>query len=227
MRLALVLALTLPLAAQSWDAVRASEGSPVFQVLHGQYLLDLQTLPTVSTLPSATLAPPATTVSFSPQGAEILKTMTGKRIKGVGIHELVICSSGTVQAGAVYQLAVSNGILPISPAQAGTLFRQTAARSVPAIMLAGAGYASLGIPVLGQAGVISMTSRLIVGILSGHALFDSFRGQVQAQLPDPTPLLTALLDPEAVLTLTGCKESKMITRFGKIVVSGTFPLGQR
>lgn len=217
MRFAVAFLLALAASAQSWDAVRAQEGPAVFQVLHGQYLLDVQALPPVMPVPAAM-------VSFSPQGSEIVKAMTGKRIKGVGIHELVICSSGTVQGGAVYQLAVSNGILPISPAQAGTLFRQTAARSVPALLLAGAGYASLGVPVLGQAGVISMTSRFIVGILSGHALFDSFRGQVQAQLPDPTPLLGSLLDPESVLTLSGCKESKMVTRFGKNVISGTFPL---
>jgi hypothetical protein len=95
----------------------------------------------------------------------------------------MICSpSGNpISAGSVYRLASQQGISWISPSLAGPLFHKTAALSLPSLLLSGATYASLGIPVLGQAGVISMTSKFIVGILSGHALFDSFKSQLQAQ----------------------------------------------
>jgi hypothetical protein len=154
--------------------------------------------------------------------------MTGKRIKGVGIHELVICSpTGVpVQGGAVYQLAVKQGISPISPRLAGSLITRTVQRNWRNKALNYGGAATLALPVLGQAGVISMTSRFVVALLGGHLFFDDISGQLRANLPDPAPLLDSLLQPDSVLAFAGtCHESTMVTRYtSKNPVSGTFPL---
>jgi hypothetical protein len=237
MRLALLL-FALPLAAQTWSDVRLREGAAVFQALHPDVTLDISVDEQASSgrpakvdiiaINGLTASTPSTsTVSFSPQGAKVLETLTGKRISGVGIHDLVICSPGgaSIRGGAIYQLAVAQGIQPISPALARALFRQTVQRNWRNTVLRGAGYASLGIPVLGQAGVISMTSRWIVSLLSGHVVFDALQSDLRANLPDPEPVLGSLLDPEGIVTFAGnCRESKMVTRFGRNVISGTFLL---
>ncbi len=220
MRFALLL-LALPLAAQSWSDIHVREGDTVFRLLHGETVLSQ--LPSVPAPPSS-IGP---TVSFSAQGSAVLQTLTGKRIAGVGIHEVLICSpdGAPVRGGAVYQLAISHGIEPISPPLARALFRTTVQRNWRNTVLRGGAYASLGIPVLGQAGVISMTSKWIISLLSGHVVFDSLQSDLRAQLPDPEPLLSTLLDPEGIVQFAGnCRESKMVTRFNKSAVSGTFPL---
>ncbi len=223
MKTLLFFALILPLSAQSnrivWDSVKLREGDKLFDLLHGRYMaLDLaQTSPSL-------IGP---TVSFSPQGAAVLEALTGRRIPGIGIHDLIVCSptGAPVISGSVYQLAVTHGVEPIAPAQARALFRRTASRSVWSVLFKGVGYAAIGVPILGQAKVVSMSSQLIFGMLSGHGVIDLARGDVQAQIPDPGPLLAGLLDPESVLSFAGtCRESRMVTVYHKNPVSGTFLL---
>jgi hypothetical protein len=178
----------------------------------------------------AAIAEPMPTVSFSPQGAKVLETLTGKRISGVGIHDLVICSplDLPVRAGSVYQLAVAQGISPLSPALATALFRSTVNRNWRNIALDIGADASVGIPVLGQAGIISMSAKWVTALLSGHFVFDSMKARLTSHLPDPTPVLGSLLDPGSVLTFMGsCREAMMITRYGRKDVSGTFLLSPR
>ncbi len=218
MRLSYLLALTFVCRGQDWASVQAIEGSRLFHLLHGQYIsLDLPLNPTTS----------GPTVSFSPQGATVLTDQAGRKLRGIGIDALLICSPDNfpVRGGDVYQTASRLGISWISPSLAASPFRKSAALSAPNLLLSGATYATLAIPIAGQVGLIAMTSKVVVGLLAGHALFDSFKSQIQTQVPDPTALLSSLLDPEAVLTFSGgCRESRMIVGYHKNPVSGTFPV---
>lgn len=166
------------------------------------------------------------TVSFAPQGAAVLKALTGKRIPGVGIADVVICSPAPIPAGAVYQTLVRNGVSPIRPASAKALFNRTVALNWRNLLLEAAADASIGIPVLGQSGVIKMSAKWVVAILAGHAVIDSLSGQVRSHIPDPSPVLSSLLDPGEVLafagSVTGCRESSVIIRFTKDTKPGVF-----
>jgi hypothetical protein len=168
------------------------------------------------------------TVSFAPQGAAVLKALTGKRIAGVGIADVVVCSpSGLpIPSGVVYQTLVRNGISPIRPESAKALFNRTVALNWRNLVLEGAADASIGIPVLGQSGVIKMTTKWVVAILAGHAVIDSLSNQARAHMPDPSPVLSSLLDPGDVLTFagaaTGCHESSVIIRFNRDTKPGIF-----
>lgn len=176
-------------------------------------------------IPSVPFSGP--TVSFSPQGAKILQNITGKTIAGVGVHDLVICSptGNPIPAGTIYQLASAHGIEPISPVLADSLFRATVARNWRNTLLTAGTAASIGIPVLGQSGIISMSNPWVVALLGGHVMFDAIEGQIRSRIPDPGPVLRLLLDPNGIVNFNGaCREATMITRYGKNVVSGVFAL---
>lgn len=206
-----------------------AEKPPTWWVaLHGPYLT-AEELAQVD-FPGTAQPPPVqmtATVSFSPQGAAALKALTGKQIQGVGMYQVIACSpSGfPIPAGHVYQVATERGISPLAPAVAAALFRRTASLNWRQIAITAGVDASIGIPVLGQAGLISMSSKYIVGLLTGHALFDSLQKQLQANTPDPGPVLERLLDPDSMINFAGaCKSSTLVTVYHKNPTSGTFPL---
>ncbi len=222
MKTLFLLALATACQAQSnrivWDSVKTLEGEKLFDLLHGRYM-------TLDRTPSTLIQ--GATVSFSPQGASVLSDLAGKRISGIGIDALMICSpaGAPISGGSIYKTASQQGISWISPTLAGPMLRKTAARSAPSLLFSAATYASLGIPVLGQAKVISMSSKFVIGLLSGHALFDSFKSQIQYQVPDPSAFLATLLDPETSLTFAGgCRESRMVVGWHKNPIAGTFPI---
>lgn len=206
-----------------------AEKPPAWWVaLHGPYLTATE-LAQVE-FPGTPQPPPvqmSATVSFSPQGAAALKALTGKQIQGIGIYQLIVCSpSGfPIPAGHVYQVATDHGIAPLAPATAAALFKRTVDHNWRNIAIMAGVDASIGIPVLGQAGLISMSSKYIVSLLTGHVLFDSLQRQLQANIPDPAPVLSTLLDPDSMISFAGaCKSSSMVTVFHKNPTSGTFPL---
>lgn len=220
--LTLLLLLPLSAAAQSpWTR----EPPNWWMSLHGQYItvpIDL-----AQVVPSPPSVGP--TVSFSPQGLAALKAVTGRNIRGVGIYDLVVCSptGAFVQGGSVYQTAVGAGISPLGPAEAKFLFTQTVSRSPGNLLLEIGADASIALPVLGQSGLISMSSKYVVSLLAGHVLFDNIQNQVRAHLPDPSSVTNLLLDPQSTIVFPNgaCKEATMIARFsGKTQVVGTFPI---
>lgn len=188
--------------------------------LHGPYLAQLhQRLPErfLAQFPSATSG--TVTVSFTPQGS--LPWLP----KNVDTDYLIICGlAGTsVQSGRIYQLANEKKIMPLSPSSAKSLLFRRKAMNPWTLALDVGTAASLALPVLGQSGVISMSSKWAVATLSGHAVFDYVQGQVQSRIPDPAPTIDLLLDPNNVLIFTGsCIEATMATRHVKRPVSGTF-----
>lgn len=193
--------------------------------LHSPYL----DVPTViaQAVPNPVPVSPGATASFSPQGAAELKILVGKVIPGVGIYDIVVCSplQIPVAVGSIYQTAVTHGISPLGPGQAKVLFEQTASRSRGSILLEIGADAAIALPVLGQSGLVSMSSKYVVGLLAGHVLFDSIQNQIRARIPDPSSVVNLLLDPAGIITFPGgaCKEGMMVARYiGKAQPRGTF-----
>jgi hypothetical protein len=161
------------------------------------------------------------TVSFSPQGS--LPWLP----KNVDIDYLVICGpSGTsVPSGMIYQLADANGITPLSPAAVTSLLGRKKALNPWSIAIEVGKDASIGIPVLGQGKIISMSASWVVALLSGHVLFDNVQNQVESRIPDPGPTISILLDPKGTLTFSNsCSEATIGVLHKKVAVAGTFRL---
>jgi len=167
-------------------------------------------------------APGQATVTFTPQGS--LPWLP----RNVAIDYLIICApAGTsVPAGEIYQVAAKNGIPPQSPGAAKSLlYRQRAMNGWEIFFDVMAG-ASLAIPILGQSGgVIAMNAKKQVIFLAAHGALDYARPQVERRLPDPTPTIDLLLDPNATLIFSGaCVEATMAVRASKRPRDGTYTI---
>jgi len=174
------------------------------------------------------VAPPSSvTVTFTPQGS--LPWLP----RNVVTDYLIICAPpGTsVPAGSLYQLASDNGIAPLSPAIAKSLLYRNKSLNKWTLLLDAATAGSLAIPVLGQSGVISMSSKWVVTLLGSHAVLDYATTQIASRIPDPAPTIDLLLDPNAILSFNGaCVEATMaVVKAGvgnKRAVKGKFALAR-
>ena len=159
------------------------------------------------------LPPPnSSTVSFTPQGS--LPWLPSN----VSTDYLIICApAGTsLPAGTIYQLATDNGIAPLSPMIAKSLLYRRKAMNKWTLLLDAGTAGSLAIPVLGQSGVIAMSSKWVVTLLGSHAVLDYATTQVSARIPDPGPTIDMLLDPNAILSFNGsCVEATMAVSTAK------------
>jgi hypothetical protein len=170
----------------------------------------------VAIVPPGT-TPAIVTISFSGQGAEALRAMTGKRVRGVGLESVVTCSTGTVKlpAGRIYQLAIQHGISPIDPDVAESLIKRKVGFSIfnilPSVLSDGTG----GIAVLGAAKVIAMSSPWLVGLTAASATINLVEKQIQSHAPDPAPLFKLLLDPANAISFAeaGCSRAMMVVRY--------------
>jgi len=177
-------------------------------VLHAPFLPAVQVTPPTPLPPD----PSATEVSFSPQGDEAMKAMVGHTIKNIGMDEITICApiGTTVSGGAVFQLANSLGISTLSPNLTQRIFTRTAALSKQALIYNTAKWGLLAVPIAGQVGLISMSSKIVTSLLVGHGLVDQVQSYYSPLLPDPSPFLTDLLDPQGNFILSGnCKVATM------------------
>ncbi len=169
-------------------------------------------------------------VSFSPQGAEALKTVAGRKIPGVGLTEVVLCSSTTevVSNGRVYQAAVRNGLSPLSPALASATLGRIAATNFWSLALDG--ITDLGglTAALGAAHVIQMTDQMVTGLAMARPAVDIAKIRVRARIPNPAPFEGMLLDPtkSSVFTGPGCLDLLMVTKYvpGAKDLLGPFPV---
>ena len=106
-------------------------------------------------------------VTLSPQGAEALRTASGKRIQGVGLVAVTAVNHGparTVQAQEIYALAAHLGIAYIAPNLAEAMLTRTAARSKARIGLDAIALGSGVSGVLGTTKAVSMGNGLAAGL---------------------------------------------------------------
>lgn len=184
--------------------------------------------------PPTPLPPPltGTSVSFSPQGDAAMRAMVGHTIPNIGMDEVTICAppGTTVSGGSVYQLANSVGISTLSPALTRRVFTRTAALSKQQTIFTAVQYGLLAVPIMGEAGVITLSSKSLFSLLAGHGIFDMLSAKYAPLLPDPSPFLDDLLDPQASFILSGdCKVATIGVEYsGKVAarapVRGRFAL---
>lgn len=151
-------------------------------------------------------APDTVSVTFTPQGP--LPWLP----RNVAIDYLIICAppNTSVPTGSIYQTASANGISPLSPAAAKSELYRRQSFNGWSLLLDTATMGSLAIPVLGQSGIISMSTKWVVAALGGHAVFDYASTRISAAIPNPAPTIDILLDPNATLIFTGaCVEATM------------------
>ena len=172
---------------------------------------------TVSSPSTVQPTQPVITASFSSQGAEALKAMVGKKVRGVGLTSVTVCSASPAKfaSGLIWQSAVSHGISPIDPDIATAMINRKVAWSlytvIPHLFTDGAG----GLAALGAGRVISMSSPWLVGLVALSATTNIVMGQIASHKPDPSVLFKNLLDPTGTMVFDGasCKRAMLVTRY--------------
>lgn len=154
----------------------------------------------------------AQSIQFSPQGASALKALTGKRIKGVQIVSVIACpaviSIPSISGGELYSAAITQGYEPILPQFAAAVITDAAASNKWQIALEVFRVASIAAIV---AGTRSLNATQLLVINGAHQIGDELSSRIQTRLPNPAPLISALLDPEKTLDIThGCQVSAIL-----------------
>jgi len=144
------------------------------------------------------------TVTFSPQGQAALQALTGKRIHGFQIVSVLACSQATavsVSGGALYELAAQGGYQWIDPGAAAVIINRTVQFNVFNVtanaLVDGSSFASL----LVAGGVIKAGATILTALIAGHGFLDQVQGRLNAYAPDPTPVLSKLLQADTVISL--------------------------
>lgn len=155
-----------------------------------------------------------TRISVSPQGAASLKAMTGKRIPGVQILGVTMCSD--VRGGDVYQALNHVGIATIMPRNAVAIVEQTVNRNWRKTALDAGKIGALLAAAFTTSGVIAASPKVASALIVGHQVGDQVGELVRQRLPDPRGLLDALIDPEGRIEAgAGCKVGMVMVVFDK------------
>jgi hypothetical protein len=151
-------------------------------------------------------------VSMSPQGAEALKALTGKRVPGVQIVAVTTCSDAAVaiSGGALYQAAAGAGIATISARLAPAIIARSVDRN----------WKKITVDVIGAASGIAAgwaPAGAATALIAGHLVGDQVSGFLRPRIPDPSVLLTGLIDASARFDVDagGCREGFMLAAFRK------------
>lgn len=165
------------------------------------------------------------TVSFSPQGAEVLKAMMGRAVPGIAALGVEVCSQSDqrISAGRIYQTAITVGYEPRSPlvidalmsAELGRNWRRLLAESLNLGTHAGAG--------LTASGIIKASSAWTTGLIAGAQLLDTVADRLRARLPSGT-WRRDLLEGDLDLKAGGCVEKLMFARYHPDIVPRTASL---
>lgn len=126
-------------------------------------------------------------VTFSQQGAEVVRTVSGRLIKGVGVIALTGQNIGplehTVRAQELYSAAARSGISYISPSVALAMLERNAARSKAQLGLDGSSFGAGIIGVLGTGRVIPMGNGLALGLSLAPLAIPLIQRFFTSQLP--------------------------------------------
>lgn len=169
------------------------------------------------TTPPGTSGSPGITVSFSGQGAETLKALTGKRIRGVALNAVIVCSPVpvTIPIGRIYQLAAQHGISYLKPEEATAMIIRTVSFNWTNILLDALTDGPQGAAFLGASKLVSMSNPVIAALIGSSAIIGLATKRIKTFAPDPSPVLKDLLDPKATMTFAaaGCSSGIIATRY--------------
>lgn len=128
-------------------------------------------------------------VTFTQQGVEVLKSVGGRRIKGVGVVAITAQNFGTtvrtLQAQEVYAAAAHVGISYISPSVATLLLNRNAAKSGPQIFLDSITISSAVTGTLGITKTIPMANGISAALSLAPMVIPLIQHFLTAQLPQP------------------------------------------
>ena len=162
----------------------------------------------------------AQSISFSPQGAAALRALTGKRIKGIQIISVIACpatiSIPSISGGEIYAESIRQGYQPILPAFARSVVADAVAHNWRVYAIEAFKVASIAGVGLGAGKIVAMSTAALSALTIGHQIGDEISTRMQGRLPDPTPLMNALLDPSAKLDISqGCQVSAILAVYSK------------
>lgn len=159
-------------------------------------------------------------VSFSPQGAESLKALTGQTIKGVQIIDVNVCSQGApfaISGGELIQAAVRGGISPIAASIIPAITSKAVRNSKVSIAFNIGKELTLALPMFQAGEIFHIGARAATGLLLVHQGADRAAPYLQARIPDPKPLLDALVRPELSYKVPaqgeGCVQGFLVARY--------------
>lgn len=136
-------------------------------------------------------------VSFQQQGAETLRTLSGKRLPGVGVGRVAVCNVGPaardVDAEFIYLLAGRVGISTLSPIVAGPVLDRSIATSFAQFLVDLSTLGSGLVGVLGLSNKIKMPTWAAELLTAAPAVFLLFRGLFQKRLASDQPAKDNLL----------------------------------
>lgn len=171
--------------------------------------------PTVmAAMPPMPVLPPGTSgaihLTFSQQGAETLRTVSGDLIHSVGVASVNVCDvTGTDKvrpAAMIYDAARLQGISTISPLLVQPLLDRTHARSKSQNILDGLSIASGVMGALGTTKAVKMGNGGAAALSLGPIAIALFREFVAKRLPNDSPVRANLLNGDIGIPAHGCGE---------------------
>jgi|SRR6185295_11365174 len=150
---------------------------------------------------------PSVTVSFSGQGAEALRALTGKRIPGIQMVQGTVCSHGTgsVSVGAVIQEAHRQRFQTLLPSVGTAIVQRTVNLNWRNITMNVFRIATGTALMIFTGGTVTASAAVTSGVAYAHGFSDTlpllFTG-----VPKPDPYLNSVADFNSKLELSGTPE---------------------
>lgn len=165
---------------------------------------------------------PGVCVSYSNQGAQSLKSLTGKVIKGVEIIQATICTDhiAVVPGGRVYQQANGMGIQTIAPKIGQRIVDNAISLNWRTITI-DVGMVALGaMSALTVGGVVAASTGWQRGLTLGHLTSDMLPKLFSHGAPDPSAFTDTVLDGDKDLqfAVPGCHLASLAGVYRKGVV---------
>ncbi len=155
-------------------------------------------------------------LTFSQQGASSLVSIAGKKVRGLGVAGVTLCShdpsARTIHPEQVWEAAGSLGISYILPAIGGVTLDRSRAFSWPQLLLDGADWASQGAGLAGVAKIIKMPNGIAAGLTVGGPLIF---GLLKSKLPKalPVDVSAQIVTRDLPLLPGGCASGFMLYRY--------------
>jgi hypothetical protein len=166
------------------------------------------------------------TVSFGPQGAEVLAAMVGRTVPGVAAIDVQICSKKDLRlsSGLVYQAAVAAGIQPISPLAIDAVISSELGRNRWRILASTLNIGTHTGTILLASGLIAATNSWTAGFAVASGLADTVADRLRARVPT-FAWRKDLLEGDLILTGENCVARIMFARYTKSLTPRMADLG--
>ena len=163
-------------------------------------------------------------VSFSPGGPAALRSAVGSVVKQVQLVSIVACSDSRFSGGQVWRQSIIAGYEPIVTSP-GDILNQAARESKKSKLIRWIGYGTIIAAGLVASDVISAGGKTILSLVVSHQLVDSVKEDLKASTPNPSGIISILLDPTKDYP-PGCSQLSLVARYrnGTNYKAGNYPL---